>query len=435
MTFSLEWAKIAMKHLHKKIEPDSQYPHYLISIYEVRHSERTIRKGCICGCHLPTPKTSRNASHIVEEIVIRRSDVTSFLILVAITDTEGSKMYKVRLLSMINRYTLGSLAAFLILICITALLGGSVVQAAPSTQETAYWKDYQDPDYGFSLQYDAANWQPKITVRAPNDPDPQVIAKRVGFFGSRAAVTIDVWEHPEKDLVGWVKRDFNNREMPYDVTEVNAKVAGLPAVAYFEPAEQAPSVLSIVFSDDSHFFRIQYVIGDMGAAKDIYLHMLESFSVESPAAKTEFQFPTNVQDKVTGALPAVTTCCGYSWPGNPFPCDNGNCTWWVYYRQGYVPFTGNAGTWWGQVGYYRDWRKGYTPVTGGIAWWNSAARPPYGHVAQVVSISGANINVSEMTWQGNPCSQEPVYRAYASTNPSGYIYWVGPVLAKTIVSH
>jgi hypothetical protein len=221
-------------------------------------------------------------------------------------------------------------------------------------------------------------------------------------------------------------RDFAIREMPSAVTAINAKVAGLPAVADFEPAEQAPSVISTVFSDDRHFFRVQYVIGDNGAAKDVYLHMLESFSIGGKTSANTLQFPADVQEKASQSLLATSTCCGYSWPGNPFPCDNGNCTWWVYYRQGHVPFTGNASTWWGQVGYYRDWRKGYTPVVDGIAWWSATARPPYGHVAQVLSLSGNDIYVSEMTWQGNPCSQEPVYKYYSKTNPGGYIYWVGP---------
>lgn len=223
----------------------------------------------------------------------------------------------------------------------------------------------------------------------------------------------------------WINHDFSQRGASSAVAKASAKVAGFPAIAYFESFEQAPSVMSTVLSNDRYFVRIQYVIGDGGAAMDTYLHMLDSFSLGSEILKDSFQFPFDVKDKASLSLTATDTCCGYTSVGNPFPCDNGNCTWWAYYEQGYVPFYGNATQWWGEVPQFADWgRSTSTPHVDGLAWWNSTSRPPYGHVAQVLSLVGSDrIHVSEMTWQGTPCSQEPAYRDYAKTNPNGYIWY------------
>lgn len=303
-------------------------------------------------------------------------------------------MRKIKSLATVNRGPIAILVAALVLISALALLGGRVVLAADLiAPETTTWKNYQDPDYSFALQYNASSWKPVITVYTPNNPDPQVIAKRVSFFASKAEIRVDIWEHPEKDLIGWVKNDTQQSE-PSTGAVVNARVAGLPSVAYFEAFQQAPSVMSTVLSNDHYFVRIQYVIGDGGAALDTYLHMLASFALAGEPATSAFQFPPTLTDKTSLSLPATNTCCGYTWAGNPFPCDNGNCTWWAYYRQGYVPFYGDAWRWWSEVPQFSEWsRSSTTPVVEGLAWWNKSTGRPSGHVAQVLSVSGNNIRL------------------------------------------
>ncbi len=100
--------------------------------------------------------------------------------------------------------------------------------------------------------------------------------------------------------------------------------------------------------------------------------------------------------KLNGLL--VPTCCSFTSNGNPFPCcTHGNCTWWAYYKMGSVPFTGNAGTWWGQVPNFPSWGRSGTPPTNKpfIAWKSGSP----GHVAHVASYSGSGntLNVSHMS--------------------------------------
>jgi hypothetical protein len=98
-----------------------------------------------------------------------------------------------------------TLTAIRALLCVMIVLGSGIilVAAAPASQEAATWKYYQDPDYGFSIEYDADHLESKVTVYTPNDPDPLVIAKRVSFIGPKAVITVDIWKHPEIDLVRW----------------------------------------------------------------------------------------------------------------------------------------------------------------------------------------------------------------------------------------
>jgi surface antigen len=75
----------------------------------------------------------------------------------------------------------------------------------------------------------------------------------------------------------------------------------------------------------------------------------------------------------------------------------GNCTYYVASRRRVPSNWGNAVSW-----YYNaqasGWAVGPTPAVGAIAWTGTGY---YGHVAIVESISGANVYISEMNYNGN----------------------------------
>ena len=54
-----------------------------------------------------------------------------------------------------------------------------------------------------------------------------------------------------------------------------------------------------------------------------------------------------LSDSIGVQGPATSACCEYSSPGNPFPCNNGNCTWWCYYKRPevYPACSGHAEQW------------------------------------------------------------------------------------------
>ena len=75
----------------------------------------------------------------------------------------------------------------------------------------------------------------------------------------------------------------------------------------------------------------------------------------------------------------------------------GYCTWYVANRRSVPSNWGNANQW-----YYNAQASGFsvgsTPVAGAIAWSGAGY---YGHVAYVESVSGSNVNISEMNFNGN----------------------------------
>lgn len=87
--------------------------------------------------------------------------------------------------------------------------------------------------------------------------------------------------------------------------------------------------------------------------------------------------------------PRVYDCCGHSAPGCTFPCqctnppyNNGNCTWWVDYKYGSVPFTGNAYTWWARfliirIGTGRQVPRLPLPVQLLVGWIEKSGSPAY----------------------------------------------------------
>ncbi len=91
--------------------------------------------------------------------------------------------------------------------------------------------------------------------------------------------------------------------------------------------------------------------------------------------------------------PSGTALSGKAGAGHKFPY--GYCTWYVAQRR-YVPWSGNAGTW-----LYHAKSMGYstgkTPRPGAIivtseSWW--------GHVGIVEKVSGSNVTISEMNYNG-----------------------------------
>ncbi len=168
------------------------------------------------------------------------------------------------------------------------------------------------------------------------------------------------------------------------------------------------------------------------AGLQAYLHAINSFTHANYQA-AEVQLPDSVMEEARLAeqessviSPLISNCCGYYSSGNPFPCcdDKGNCTWWVWYRYStYVPFRGDAWTWWGQVPDYYGWWRSTVPHMGeNIAWWDKSSSNNYlGHVAHVSNYTGGdNISLTEMAW----CTICYRSRTISRTIPNGYLFVV-----------
>ncbi|MBW4061124.1 LysM peptidoglycan-binding domain-containing protein [Candidatus Saccharibacteria bacterium] len=93
----------------------------------------------------------------------------------------------------------------------------------------------------------------------------------------------------------------------------------------------------------------------------------------------------------------------------------GYCTWYVANRRSVPSNWGNANAW-----YYNAQASGFsvgsTPVPGAIAWSGAGY---YGHVAYVESVSGGNVTISEMNFNGN--WDKVTYRT-VSASSFRYIY-------------
>ncbi|HSX41690.1 MAG TPA: LysM peptidoglycan-binding domain-containing protein [Candidatus Saccharimonadales bacterium] len=97
------------------------------------------------------------------------------------------------------------------------------------------------------------------------------------------------------------------------------------------------------------------------------------------------------------AAPKAATVSRSNFIGGPNGYAYGYCTWYVANRRAVPSDWGNAVSW-----YYNAQISGYsvgsTPRPGAIAWTGGGY---YGHVAYVESVSGGNVTVSEMNYNGN----------------------------------
>lgn len=212
--------------------------------------------------------------------------------------------------------------------------------------------------------------------------------------------------------------------VPFPVNTLNAKIASREAIAFLEDGETV-DLLTVIWSDNKSVYRLWYTVTQYKTGLDVYYHILNSMSLSGSKA-TASEIPDDIEQLASKAVeesglisPLLSSCCSYNSPGNPFPCcsNKGNCTWWVFYKYGYVPFRGDAGTWWSQVPNYADWTRAGSPKANreNIAWWSGSP----GHVAYAANYTGgSNITISEMLW----CTSCGRTRTIAISRPNGYIY-------------
>jgi surface antigen len=106
------------------------------------------------------------------------------------------------------------------------------------------------------------------------------------------------------------------------------------------------------------------------------------------------QYATSTGGTTTDISSGFRTLTGKGGGGHRFPY--GYCTWYVAQKR-HVPWGGNAGTWLYHakaLGY----RTGRAPAAGSIV--VTTENRYYGHVALVEKVSGGNITVSEMNYNG-----------------------------------
>lgn len=304
----------------------------------------------------------------------------------------------------------------------------SSVPAALSSHPIDDWQSYEDPDYGFELKY-PAEWEVETAIQQPVPfIDDEAIIKRLTFIGPEGLIDLDVWLSNGHDLGGWLDWYVKTRrELP--ITSPNATIAGQPAVAFVENGVTV-DMLTAFFSDGRYVYRLWFTVTHNERGLQAYWRMLDTFTLPG-GERNRTQVPEGVKQSAqqaaeTSAISSIrgSSCCGYYSSGNPFPCcDNrGNCTWWVFYKYGWVPFRGDAGSWWDQVPDYLYWkRRTVSPKSNqeNIAWWSYAASPSSGHVAYVANYTGGStVSITEMSW----CTSCYNARSISISTPSGYIY-------------
>lgn len=292
------------------------------------------------------------------------------------------------------------------------------------------WKQYHDKEYDFALEF-PADWSVITDIQQPTAlVDAEAIIKRLVVSTASACIYIDLWQANGRDFNSWLKWYAETRLVKDLPTTPIAQVAGQPAVTYLEVGE--PDWMSVFFADGQYVYRVIGNLTSTAETVQAYWHMLDTFILSGKVAQAA-SIPAGIRREVeqiagSNAPLGDNICCNYTNTGNPFECCvNGNCVWWAYYKMGSVPFTGNAGSWWGQVPNFVNWIRHTTmPAINNrsIAWRSGIP----GHVAYINSYtSGSNVTITDMCcgpdgplpkcWD---CARAPVSMPKSSYN--GFIY-------------
>lgn len=281
----------------------------------------------------------------------------------------------------------------LLTILIVPLLSNSQVKGEGK------WNTYQDPGFGFSLQYPTIGWEIK-TLLEDQHRDEFAMRRYVAFAGpGHSLIGIGIWDNESGlALSEWFGQHHSPlSEESQTLSTSDTRVAGNQAILLLQPGDaNAPTTLHTIFQCDEQVFRIEYYAYDGGTAQETYLRMLASFQCAHQPSSAS-QLPPLPLMASSEAWPEETWCCGNYDSCNPYPCCNnqGNCTWWAKYKRPDFPCMvswGNAGPTW--ITRAREWGfpTGTTPMRGAVA-----VVP--GHVAYVKEVyANGTYRVSQMGW-------------------------------------
>lgn len=309
----------------------------------------------------------------------------------------------------------GALLASLPLLSLPSSAGAGALSNSKSTElEVTSWQRYRDEDYNFTLEF-PSGWQTKVTERQPEPlVDDEAILKRVVFSSQTALVYLDVWLAKGKDLTDWLAWYKETRLVDQMPTEANATVAGQSATAFLQ--EHQRDLMITYVSDGEYVYRLLNWMTGVSTHLDAYWHMLDTLTLPETRSAIATELPPAVKQNAEQSAAQSTigiqmaNCCTYYDSGNPFPCCTaGNCTWWVYYKMGSVPFTGDAHTWYGQAQDHSQWTTASTPSTynPSIGCWDrwQGVAGAYGHVAYAGNYSGgSSVYITEMNCGSTGCA-------------------------------
>jgi len=271
-------------------------------------------------------------------------------------------------------------------------------------QSTKSWNIYVDPVYGFTAQY-PSDWMAEITLKNYGR-EAGVIEQRLLFSTQTDGINIDVFPNPQgANLEEW----FRNYQLHFmysdSVLQDELIVAGHPAL-YTLTIDTNPLFVrhTTIIEYKDYIYRIEYQGADTNEAINVYRMVLETLDFEIEAQEENKLFdPVDIDPYyLLSQIPLEQGCCGYTDPNyNPYPCHQGNCTWWARYKRPdtggqQYPYWGNAGNW-----AARAREEGFvvngTPSTSAIAEWS------YGHVAYVESFDGTTADFSDMDYGNFDC--------------------------------
>lgn len=289
------------------------------------------------------------------------------------------------------------------------------------------YKKFSLPDYSIQNSFLAADERVGFKIRIAdnfeyverfsqidNITEWDKILYRRSVISEQFFLDIDVWLKNDRDFVGWLNSKKDSYNYKYQKEYISSDYADF---AISINIDDYPSLLLSI--DVGEYFiefrqKFTYDLEDYFAftnmIKTIAFDERENFikpNIDKIVGELLDHFYFNEKAIQSGSIViSANNCCGLTSINNPFPCcssdsSKGNCTWHVYYMFGYVPFTGDAKLWNGQVAGTPGWLNSNSPAYGyrNIGWQSGGSM---GHVS-FINRYYYGITGSEQSWCLSGC--------------------------------
>lgn len=287
------------------------------------------------------------------------------------------------------------------------------------------WRPFSAEPFNLTLSL-PADTTVDLPLQAQN-PIARAIVRRYRMrnAGEASLMYLDVWQQRGLLMSKWINWYADSRHVDGLPKATEVTVGGMAGVVHVEQHQR--DLLTTYFSDGTYVYRLLQILNGRSDALDTYWRVLNTVQFDGQSEQVPMEAPNEAQNVVASANQDARgpdpTCCNHYDANNIFSCCNetGNCTWWCYYKMGYVPFTEGGHFWWYRAPDHSWIRSTTTPSTNrpSIGCYNWYTNPPTGHVCHAASYSGGNVAVTQMYCNsscGSPATISP-------SHPSqGWIY-------------
>ncbi len=153
---------------------------------------------------------------------------------------------------------------------------GATRTCSPPSPSEADWRCYEDLDFGFALNL-PSDMIASIAINTSSSDVATIQRRHTLIHPSMGGIDLDIWITSEPTLAAWLEQ-MNQVTSPelFPLQEPNATIGDRPAVIYITGPDSPETMLTVVFRDGIHVYRLWHTMFCSTDTLEIVRQMIDS---------------------------------------------------------------------------------------------------------------------------------------------------------------